>query len=281
MPIFTNRATLSYGGKTTDSNTVTGNLRETLAITKTALSSDYQSGDDITYVVSLTNTGNVSFTNLTLTDNLGEYTLGDLTLTPTDYIDGSIYYLVNGVETAPPTVTSPPLAISGVNVPSGGNAILVYRVRVNEFAPLAEGEQIENTVTVSGGGLSADLTASASVFPSTEASLSISKSLCPVEINENGVITYTFVIQNSGASEVVATDNAVITDTFDPVLEGITVTYNDAVWPSSNYTYDEITGVFTTAQGSITVPAATFTRAADGSVIISPGVTVITVSGTI
>ena len=36
MATFTNRATLSYNGRTTDSNTVVGTFLETLSVTKTA-----------------------------------------------------------------------------------------------------------------------------------------------------------------------------------------------------------------------------------------------------
>ena len=40
MAIFTNQATLSYNGLTTNSNTVEGELVENLSIDKRALSSD-------------------------------------------------------------------------------------------------------------------------------------------------------------------------------------------------------------------------------------------------
>jgi uncharacterized repeat protein (TIGR01451 family) len=46
--------------------------------------------------------------------------------------------------------------------------------------------------------------------------LSISKSITPVQVVDNDRVTYTFVIQNSGNRAVVATDDAAITDTFDP-----------------------------------------------------------------
>ena len=52
MATFTNFATLSYNGGTTTSNIVTGELLETLSATKTAVSNDYTSKDDVTYVIS-------------------------------------------------------------------------------------------------------------------------------------------------------------------------------------------------------------------------------------
>ena len=75
----------------------------------------------------------------------------------------------------------------------------------------------------------------------------------------------------------------VVTDTFDPILSGITVTYNGTVWTQpESYTYDEATGLFTTVVGAITVPAATYTQdPATGNWVVDPGVTVITVTGTV
>ena len=56
-------------------------------------------------------------------------------------------------------------------------------------------------------------------------------------------------------------DNLVVTDNFDPILNPISVTYNGTAWAEGiNYTYDETTGQFATTAGQITVPAATYTQ---------------------
>lgn len=57
MASFTNMATLSYNGSQINSNVVTGELRDALTITKTAVSGGYRPGDTVTYVVTLSNTG--------------------------------------------------------------------------------------------------------------------------------------------------------------------------------------------------------------------------------
>ena len=61
MATFTNFATLSYNGGTTTSNIVTGQLLETLAVSKIAVMDDYTARDDVTYVVTLRNTGDKPF----------------------------------------------------------------------------------------------------------------------------------------------------------------------------------------------------------------------------
>ena len=82
---------------------------------------------------------------------------------------------------------------------------------------------------------------------------------------------------------MVATDDAIITDIFNPILSDLTVTYNGTVWTEgTNYTYEETTGTFTTLPGQITVPAATYAQDPNTGVFtIQPGVSVITVNGTV
>ena len=73
------------------------------------------------------------------------------------------------------------------------------------------------------------------------------------------------------------------TDTFNPILTDITVTFNDVVWSSPvNYTYDETTGEFATVPGQMTIPAAVYAQdPTTGEWIIEPGVGVLTVTGTV
>ena len=75
----------------------------------------------------------------------------------------------------------------------------------------------------------------------------------------------------------------VVTDTFTPRLSNLTATLNGtALVLNTDYTYDETTGEFATVAGRITVPAATFiTNPATGTISTDPGVTTLTISGTI
>lgn len=282
MAIFTNQATLSYNNTITTSNVTTGELLEVLSIIKTALSSTYERQDTIVYVVSIANTGAAPFTALTVTDDLGAYDIDGTTVTPLDYVPGSLRYFVNGALQATPAVTAgPPLSASGISVPAGGNALLVYEARLNSFAPPTTGSTITNTATVS-GDLAAPLSDSATVSAASAPFLTITKSLSPLTVSENGQLTYTFVIQNSGSAAAVATDDASISDLFDPILSDLTVTFNGAPWAEpADYTYNESTGLFTTVPGRITVPAATFTQNTDGSWVTTPGTAVLTVTGTV
>ena len=284
MPTFTNQATLSYNNITTNSNIVTGQLLEVLSATKTAVVDTYSAQDVVTYVVSIVNSGTTALTGLTVTDDLGAYIQGGVTRYPLDYLPGSARLYINGVlQPAPSATTEPPLVISGINLPAGGNAILVYEARVNQFAPLPEGSTIDNTATVTGGGLSTPVETSATITAASEPQLTISKSICPATVAENGRLTYTFVIQNAGSQPATAEDTVVIRDLFDPILEGLVVTFDGTPWVSgTNYTYDQAIGAFASVAGQVTVPAATYVQdPATGLWTIQPGVSVLTVSGTV
>ena len=284
MAIFRNQATLSYGGNVTTSNVVTGELQQAVTATKYAVTDTYTQDEVLTYVISLVNTGTTPLTGLTVTDDLGSYTAGGLTLVPLDYVVGSVNYYVNGAIQAPPTVLSTnPLTVTGISIPAGGNAFLVYEVRANEYAPPVQGGTVTNTATVTGTGLPAPIPTSETVTAASEAFLTIGKSLSPTTVSEGDRLTYTFVIQNFGNTPVVATDNATITDTFDPILTGLSVTFNGTVWTEGvEYTYDEATGVFATVPSAITVPAATYTQnPATGAWSVVPGVSTLVVAGTV
>jgi len=284
MAVFFNQATLSYDGNSVNSNIVTGEIVEVLTATKTSVLDSYNGEDAITYVVSLINSGSTALTGLTVTDNLGEYVQGGLTLTPLDYVEGSVLYYVNGILQATPAIAAgTDLIISGISVPANGNAILVYQATVNNVAPLYQGSIITNTATVTGEGFVNPVIASETIIAESGARLSITKALSPATVTENGQITYTFVIENRGNAPIVATDNAVVTDTFDPVLENLQVTFNGEVWAEgTNYTYNETTGEFATVPGPITVPAANYTQnPATGEYIVTPGVSILTVTGNI
>ena len=282
MATFTNQATLSYAGNVTTSNVVTGELQQTVSVAKYAVSDTYTPAEVLTYVISLVNTGTSALTDLTVTDDLGVGTTGGPA--PLDYVEGSLSYYLGGARQATPVVTSVnPLTVTGITVPAGSNAFLVYQARVNEYASPATGGLVTNTATVTGAAIPAPIVAQETVTAASEAFLTISKTLNPTTVAEGDRLTYTFVIQNFGNTPVVATDDATVTDVFDPTLSGLTVTFNGAAWTEGvEYTYDEATGTFATVPSNILVPAATYTRnPTTGAWSVVPGVSTLVVVGTV
>ncbi len=284
MPLFTNQATLTYTGGAATSNIVTGQLVEAINVTKTALDNTYRANDVVTYTISLTNTDAVPYTNLTVTDDLGGYAFDGRTVYPLTYVDGAIQYYENGVLQPTPTVTAgPPLTVTGITVPAGGNAQIIYSARVNEFAPLGAPGTINNTVSVAGAPLTEPVTAAEVVTPEAAPDLSINKAINPATVSPGDTVTYTFTILNNGSVPATAAENVVITDTFDPALTLTSVTYNGTPWTApANYNYTQASGLFTSGTGQITVPAATYTQdPTTGATIVTPGTATLVVSGTV
>lgn len=283
MAKFTNYATLSFNGGTAASNVVTGELLQILTAAKSAGAADYVPGQSITFVLSLLNSGTVPLTGLTVTDNLGGYAFETGTVYPLQYRGDSLRYYVNGaLQSAPAVTEGAPLIISGISVPAGGNAMLIYEATFTDFAPLGADAAVTNQAVISGGSLTSPVTAETTVTAASRPLLRITKALSPVTVTEAGQLTYTFVIENQGSVAATATDQIVLADTFDPRLSNLTVSLDGtALAEGTQYAYNATTGVFSTAAGQITVPAATYAQAADGTWIVTPGAATVTITGTV
>jgi len=283
MAQFTNQAQLRYGNSVTNSNIAVGEILEVLSISKTAVKNTYHPGGTVTYIISIINSGATPITGLTLTDDLGAYSFSTTSLTPLTYLENTVKYYKNGMLQAAPAVTAgPPLVFSGLTVPSKGNLTLIYETAVNQYAPLTNESSITNTVTAAGDGITS-ITAQETVNAEALPLLSITKSISPVPVTENGTLTYTFLIQNEGNVPADEATAVTVTDTFDPILSNLSVTFNGTTWTEGeDYTYDETTGAFVTIAGKIIVPEATFTiDETTGEWSSNPGFSTLTITGTV
>ncbi len=277
MAVFYNRATLIYNGQSKNSNQVSGEVTSTLSLTKTAISDSYSLGEGVAYVISIVNSGTTQINNLALEDDLGAYAIGQTGVTPLTYRQGSILFYIDGVlQPAPEVNVGTGLFISGIDIPAGSGAIIVYEATANAYAPLEAGSEITNTVISRGS--CGELSDSATVPVREAADLSIAKAISPEEITDC-LVTYTFIIQNSG--NLAASGELVVEDVFDPILQDIDVTLDgQELSEGTGYTYNEATGEFATLPGAITVDAATFTQDTEtGLITTSPGVSILKVSG--
>lgn len=284
MAIFSNQATLTYNGTSTNSNIAYGEILDVLVATKTAIEGTYSPDSLVTYAVTLRNTGNTPITGLTVSDNLGAYEFNEGTITPLTYESGSATLFIDGVLQPDPAVTAgPPLTVSGISVPANGDTVLIYQARTNSFADPTGAGVITNTAIVTGDGLSTSVIATESISSNPDAVLTITKAISPSQVVDNDRVTYTFVIENSGNRAIIATDSAAVSDTFDPILTDLAVSFNGNTWTEgTQYTYNESTGLFTTLSGQILVPAATYVQdPITGAFTGTPGVVTLTVTGTI
>ena len=285
MATFYNQATLSYNGTVTSSNITAGEIIEVLSADKYAVTPTYTTNSDLVYIISIINTGSSAVENVTITDDLGSYTFGEesTTVVPLTYNEGSASIYVNGVKQSAPTVTAfSALTITNITIPAGGNVLVVYSAKTNRYAPLGANASITNTAEISTNGQE-NITVSETVTADTAIDLAVTKSLSPAEVEENGEVTYTFVIQNYGINAVTAADDVVFTDTFIPALSSLTAVFNNTPWTAgTNYNYSETTGLFTSLTGQMTVPPAQFTQdPTTGEWSVQPGISTLTIKGII
>ena len=284
--IITNQASIAYKYNNQSavavSNIASAVLNETLGVEKVSLESVYSLGDEITYVITITNSGNTALTGVSVSDDLGTYAVGGATATPLVYTGPAIVF-VDGVYTGniTPTVEADGVTFNLISLSVGSVTQIIYKATVNNFAPLNTGSQITNTVTVTGAGINAPVSDSNTIIVGEYADVTITKSMTPSDIVDGDVLTYTFVINNYGNTE--ATD-IVLTDSFDPAPDNITVQVNGVVIPATDYEY--VNGVLTlpTAPGTteLGLPPATITQdLATGEVTIVPSSLTVTVTGTI
>lgn len=282
MPAFYNQASLSYNNQTVLSNVVEGELVEVLSAAKTAVTPAYRTGEPVTYAISLVNAGNSAYAGLTVTDDLGAYPFGGGTAEPLNYVEGSLRLFVDGVLQPTPVITdTQPLTVTGISLPQSSSAVLLYEATVTPFAPPGGEMGIINNAVITGAQLSTPIRVTEQLLPATGASLSILKAVNPTVVVESEPLTYTLSILNNGNEAIVATDDVVVNDTFDPVLQLQSVSLNGVpLTEGVQYTYNSMTGAFATLPGAITVPAATIERdPVTGAWTVVPGVTELTITG--
>ena len=283
MATFFNQATLTYAGGSASSNIVTGELVEAVSAIKTATTETYREGESITYVISLINSSDAPSSVLTVTDDLGAYSVGTQTVFPLVYRDGSAELFVDGVPTEVTVTDTQPLTVTGITVPANGDAVLVYTATATEFAPPTADGTVVNTATVTGAGITSPISVTETVTAQGGALLSITKEISPSTVTPNAPLTYTITVTNSGNEDAAATDDLTVRDVFDPILDITSVTLNgETLTEGTDYTYNEATGDFATVPGRITVPAATFeVDPVTGAYVTDPGEAVLVVTGTV
>ncbi|MBE6548592.1 MAG: DUF11 domain-containing protein [Ruminococcaceae bacterium] len=286
-----NRAqiTFNYGnvqGASAASNLATTTLQGPLNVIKNSLNTSYSANDELTYIITLENTGNSAIDGVVVTDNLGRFTPPNMTqpVTPLTYIGPAQLY-INGVlsnQLATDVTATGELQFTIASLPGNSNAIIVYIVQVNEYAPLSvDFGSITNTVLADADGLCESSVDTNTIAVLEAADVRLIKQMSPDPVVCGEQITYTINMYNYG--NIPAT-NVQLTDVFSPAPENISVYVNGTLL-SDGYTYDEATGTLTLpaiADESSIIPAATYTRDIQtGIVTTQPGAVSVVITGTI
>ncbi|MBQ2385592.1 MAG: DUF11 domain-containing protein [Clostridia bacterium] len=287
MATIENFATVSYtsGGvtETKVSNLAEIGLESAISFAKTTLGDTYSEDSVITYILSITNTSANTVSNIKITDDLGSFVFGTIELTPLGYTAPALLLIDGQDVSAQLTVddtTAGSLVFSFSTLPAGSTANIVYRATVNEYAPLDLNSAIVNTATLTSDSDCADGSASATVTAASAANVSVFKQMAPNPVVCGDVVTYTIRIYNYGN---IPAENVVLTDTFNPAPDTITVSKDGVLLSGSEYSY--VGGTLTTPVGTgtpVSVPAATFTRDSETGILnVTPGVVEYVITGQI
>lgn len=287
MATIENFATVRYTSNGTAltrvSNVAEIGLVSAVTFSKVSLGGEYSADGTVTYILTIANTSSSPLTTLTVTDDLGTFTEGALTLTPLSYV-GPAVLLVDGQNvSAQLTVDSTNPAAVVFSIPAlaaGATANIIYEVAVNAFAPLDAESTITNTAALDTDADCADGSATATITVASAADVSVLKQMCPNPVVCGDTVTYTIRIYNYGNA---AAEDVQLVDAFDPAPAFITVSRNGVPLGGTGYTYvDGVLTVPPTGGALDTVPAATFSRDPDtGEVIVTPGVVEYVVTGSI
>ncbi len=287
MATIENFATVSYtsGGvtETKVSNLAEIGLESAISFAKTTLGDTYSEDSVITYILSITNTSANTVSNIRITDDLGSFVFGTTELTPLGYTAPALL-LIDGQDVSSQLTvddtTAGSLVFSFPTLPAGATANVVYRASVNEFAPLDLNSAIVNTATLTSDSDCADGRASATVIAASAANVSVFKQMAPNPVVCGDVVTYTIRIYNYGN---IPAEDVVLTDTFNPAPDTITVSKDGVLLGGSEYSY--VGGTLTTPVGTgtpVSVPAATFTRDIETGILnVTPGVVEYVITGQI
>lgn len=278
--------TFEYGSQTgfASSNTAVTTLRETVSMSKISLGSSYFLDDNVFYTIAVNNDNNSEITNVRVTDDLGSY-FADCSITPFTPLtySGPANLYIGGVfcSEVEPEVYVNKIMFNISSIPACSNALITYKVSVNDRAPLICGSHITNAATLCFENLLDPITASNTLTVAKTADVRIIKHMCPDPVIRGEKITYSFFLYNYGNTEAV---NVVFTDTFSPAPSNITVSVDsENIYPTE---YSYINGTLTIpaycSDSSLCIPAASFCQnPITGIVTITPGITAITVVGQI
>lgn len=277
-----NRAQISYTYGTSEGSAISNQTNTTLVdqytmtVVKETLTPEVRAGNNAAYYVRVENTGIGTLSGIGIEDDLGM--MAGAASAPLSYVENSAVFVKNGdIVTGTASVSAAGVSFAtAAELDTGDSLMVIYLAEVDETAAVP----ITNTVTVTANTDSqaqAIITESASsiVTPTAFADISIFKAADQDTVVSGDTLTYTFTLMNTGAD---AAEDVIFTDAFPTEfsITGVSYTVDGVTTPVDPADY--------TVEGStLTLPAETSTLALGvaSATEAGPGVTVITVTGTI
>jgi len=259
MAEILNSANVSYTFAGAGSSTeVSSNVTQTnvtysssISITKMALSSGFVPGENLSFMLRITNTGTDTLSNVVITDNLGvgsDPARADLV--PMEYVVGSAAQSINHEpwEIVSPSATSPLLTFDVSSIASGDVVEITYSAQV---LGSYTGDTITSTASATADGIAGEVSDSVdnTLTEASFAHLVVEKEGSSDDISTGEPFTYTITITNSGnidATGIVVTDYI----PSDFLLESVEMIQNGTTTPLTPVTD------YTLQDGLLTIPAS-------------------------
>lgn len=196
-----------------------------LVINKTSANTNgdpLRPGERITYTIVVTNAGDGTANNVTISDTLPAFTT---------YVPGST--AING---ASGTASAPPALASNITLAAGSAVTVTFAVTV--AIPLTNGVSIVNTAAVTSTQTPLPVSSTVTDVVSSTHAISISKSVAPAIVSPSGQLVYTIFYTVTGdepANSVTISDRTPISTTFvsangSPVVQPAIGGVGDVVW---------------------------------------------------
>lgn len=222
--IITNRANASYTfDGSPEVRNVQSNVTNTivldeysLEVSKQSLQQNFIPGENVTFVIRVTNTGSRTLSNFVVSDNLGKVEEN----LPMSYMTNSARLSLNGdFISITPTSVDPLSFTIPASLASGETLTITYVATVSETLT-NDILQITNTASVNadGGVARYSATNSATITRGNSANLTITKTASKASIYSTDTLEYMLTITNTGLSTA---NNVTITD---QLPNGFTIT---------------------------------------------------------
>ena len=268
MAEITNSANVSYTfSGSSSSQQATSNVTQTnvtysssVDISKMVLSSGFIPGENISFMIRVTNTGTDTLSDVVVTDNLGAYNDGTrAVIVPLEYVDGTAAQSVNhGAWSMITPSSTNPLVFNIGTMESGDVVEITYTTGVSDSF---EGSEISSVSTVEANGASCEVSDSSTVTidEASFAHIVVTKAGSTDDISTGEDFTYTINIVNNGnidATGIVVTDYI----PSDFLLENVNMVQNGTTTPLTPVTD------YTLQDGLLTIP----TSGSSLSLVVAP-----------
>lgn len=280
--------TFEFGSQTgcAFSNTASANLLESLTMQSNSLGSNYFWGSTVIYIINVRNNSTSESKNLEISDNLASYSSqgndSNTSLTPLEYdspsflyIDGNLYSEIS------PEIKTDKIIFKISSIPANSNITLIYKLTVNQYAPIYPGSTLTSTITLNYEGAENPITSQILLTAEEKADVKIIKNMHPSSISIGEELTYHFFLYNYGNTNA---SNVTLTDTFSPIpnITSIQVDSKDLTFSDYSYLNGTLTVPSYGSSFNLSIPAAEFTtNSKTGLITANPGTTHVVVKGKI